>query len=256
VQRLPVFFRYHLESTEPGPVSGSVGLDAVLHDDQGWRYAIPLAPARRFAGRSAVVRGVLDLSRLQNVVAAFERESGEHNSVYHVSLDAHVRARGRLGADALAAAFAPRLALDLDQLRLVVAGGSGLRRSKAETGTRTVTNALHAFGRAVTVVHARRMAVLLGLVGLTLTGVGGLVMLLDAREQEAAAIRRRYADWIVEVVPIDRGGATERRVASMDALARLARQYDRLILHERRGDGDAFLVEDDGVVYTYAVIAR
>jgi hypothetical protein len=42
----------------------------------------------------------------------------------------------------------------------------------------------------------------------------------------------------------------------MDALARLAEQYDRLILHEHRDDGDAFLVEDGGIVFTYAVAAR
>jgi hypothetical protein len=39
----------------------------------------------------------------------------------------------------------------------------------------------------------------------------------------------------------------------MDALARLAQRYERLILHERRDEGDAFLVEDDGVVYAYVV---
>jgi hypothetical protein len=42
----------------------------------------------------------------------------------------------------------------------------------------------------------------------------------------------------------------------MEALARLAEQYDRLILHERRADGDTFLVEDGGIVFTYAVAAR
>jgi hypothetical protein len=81
-------------------------------------------------------------------------------------------------------------------------------------------------------------------------------MLLGGRDHEVAAIRRRYEDWIVEVVPGERPNADERRVASMEALARLAEQYDRLILHERRADGDAFLVEDGGIVFTYAVAAR
>jgi hypothetical protein len=37
----------------------------------------------------------------------------------------------------------------------------------------------------------------------------------------------------------------------MDALVRVAERYDRLILHEQRGDVHAFLVDDGGLVYRY-----
>jgi hypothetical protein len=96
---------------------------------------------------------------------------------------------------------------------------------------------------------------LLGLVGLVLAALGAAVLLTGRASPEVAAIRRRYEDWIVEVVPGEREAKTERRVASMEALARIAERYDRLILHERRDDGDAFLVEDDGLVYVYLVVA-
>jgi hypothetical protein len=256
VHRLPVSFRYRLEATQPGGVSGTLGFDAVLRDDGGWRYTIPLEAARPFTGTSSVARGVLDLDRLQRVIAAFERETGEHNTVYHVSLDAHVRVNGSVADRALDATFAPSLAFDLDQVRLTVAAGSDFRHAQGGAGTRIETTTLHAFGRTVTVARARRLATLLGIAGLVLAAVGGVLMLLDGRDHEVAAIRRRYEDWIVDIVPVERPNVAERRVASMEALARLAEQYDRLILHERRDDGDAFLVEDGGIVFTYAVAAR
>jgi signal peptidase I len=253
VHRLPVSFRYRLETTERHGVSGALGLEAVVRDDAGWRHAIVLAPTRRFTGTSSAAHGVLDLERLQHLIAAFEHETGEHNTLYHVSLNANVRVRGQL-----ATVFTPGLAFDLDAVRLSLAAGDGntLRRSQGGAGVRVVPASLHAFGRTVTVVRARRIATLLGIVALALATAGGTLLLLGGRDHEVAAIRRRYEDWIVDIVPIERPNAAERRVASMEALARLAEQYNRLILHERRADGDTFLVEDDGVVYAYAVAAR
>ena len=256
VHRLPVSFRYRLQATDPGNVAGTLAFSAVLSDDGGWRHTVPLQAARPFAGTSATARGVLDLDRVHQVIAAFEQETGEHNTLYHVSLDARVRVHGTVADRPLAATFAPALALDLDQVRLTVATGSALRRAQGGAGTRDETTTLDALGRTVTVARARGIATVLGIAGLVLAGVGGLLMLLGGRDQEVAAIRRRYEDWIVDVVPGERPNVDERRVASMEALARLAEQYDRLILHERRVDGDAFLVEDGGIVFTYAVAVR
>jgi signal peptidase I len=256
VHRLPVSFRYRLEATQPGHVSGTVALQAVVRDDGGWRYAIPLEPTRPFTGTSTAARGVLDLDRLQRVIAAFEQETGEHNTLYHVGLDAQVRVHGTVADRPLEATFAPSLALNLDQVRLTVATGSAFEHAQGGAGTRSETTTLHAFGRTVAVGRARGIATLLGIAGLGLAGVGGLLMLLGGRDHEVASIRRRYEDWIVDVVPSERPDGAERRVASMESLARLAEQYDRLILHEHRSDGDAFLVEDGGIVFTYAVAAR
>ena len=256
VHRLPVSFRYRLQATRPTGVSGSLGLEAILRDDAGWRYAITLAPLRPFTGPSATARGHLDLDRVQSVIAAFEQETGAHNTLYHVDLGARVRVRGTVDGRPLAASFSPSVALNLDAVQLAPAAGSQLGHAQGGAGTRIEAMQLHALGRTVGVARARRVTTLLGIAGLLLAAVGGLLMLLGGRDHEVTAIRRRYEDWIVDVVPIDRPDVAERRVASIEALARLAEQYDRLILHEHRTDCDAFLVEDDGIVYAYAVAAR
>jgi signal peptidase I len=260
VHRLPVAFAYRLQSTAAGPIAGSASLDAVLRDDEGWVHRIVLAPKHRFTGTATTIRGTLDLRRVEGLIRTFEEQTGVHNTDYHVTLAPHVAVHGTVAARPLATTFAPTLALDLDAYRLAVAvptqpdaAPNSLSQSVGGSGTRIEASSLHALGRTVTVAHARRLATLLGIAGLVLAGVGGLLMLLGRREHEVAAIRRRYEDWIVDVMPDPQRAADERRVPSMDALARLAARYERLILHERRNDADAFLVEDDGVVYAYVV---
>jgi hypothetical protein len=112
---------------------------------------------------------------------------------------------------------------------------------------------VHAFGRTVGVARVRRLAEVLGLVGLVLAGLGGALMLTGRREQEAIRICRKYDDWIVDVLPDPQRALAERRVPSIAALARLAERYERMILHERRDGADAFVVEDGGIVYAYVV---
>jgi hypothetical protein len=114
---------------------------------------------------------------------------------------------------------------------------------------------LRALGRSLPVADARRVATILGVAGLVLAALGGGLTLLGPRGDEATAIRRRYDGWIVDVEARERAAGAERLVTSMDALARLAERYERMILHERRGDRDAFVVEDDGVAYTYVASA-
>lgn len=265
VHRLPVAFAYRLEATRPGALTGTAALDARLSDGQGWSHRIVLAPTQAFTGQTATLHGVLDLARIEEVVAAFERQTGEHNTLYQLSLDAHVQLHGTAASRPISTVFAPSLPFNLDQLRLAVAQpaastdptapppGNPLEQSAGGAGTRVETNSLHAFGRGVTVARARRLATLLGIAGLVLAALGGLLMLVGRRDHEVETIRRKYEDWIVDVMPRERPAGSERRVASMDALARLAEQYDRLILHERRDEGDAFLVEEEGVAYTYFV---
>jgi signal peptidase I len=260
VRRLPVAFSYRLASAQPERLSGTTSLEVVLQDDEGWRRRLVLAPRTPFDGSRAVVRGTLDLPRLRQMIAAFERQTGVHNVVYHVTLHAHVSVHGAVGSQPLATSYAPSLALNLDAYRLApvhptdaTAPLNALSQRQAGPAARVEPATLDAFGRSVAVGGVRRLAEILGAAGLVLTLPAVALTLPGGEGQEVGAIRRRYEDWIVEVLPIERPTLQERRVASMEALARLAEQYDRRILHERREDGDAFLVEEDGIVYAYHV---
>jgi signal peptidase I len=259
VRRLDVAFAYSTRSTAPLALSGSGRLDAVLGDGSGWSRALPLAPSRAFGAGRTTLRGQLDLARLAVLVRRFEEETGEHSTLYKVELRARIELNGTAAGERVHDVFAPALTLDLDQLKLQVErpadGGSGnsLVRAEGAQGTSREPVTVGAFGRRLTVARARQLCLAVAGAGLACLLLGGVLTLLRRRGDEVAAIGRRYGDWIVEIAPGERPIGSERRVATMGALARLAERYERLILHERSERGDAFLVEDDGIVYRYEV---
>lgn len=258
VHRLDVRFSYSTTTKAPAQLLGLGRLDAVLSDGNGWRHRLILQPARSFTDGHAQVQGSLDLEVLSRLLRRFEAQTGEHNTLYKLELIPFVRLRGTVAGRPVRDTFAPALTLDVDELRLQLeqpsTGSSTLNtltRAKGGTGTRTEPLTVGAFGRHVTVVAARRYTRLAAAGSAAILLLGALLFLLARRGDEVVEIRRRYGDWIVDVAPGDRPAGVERRVASMDVLARIAERYERLILHERRDGSDAFVVEDDGIVYVY-----
>jgi signal peptidase I len=257
VHKVTVRFAYRLRSAEPTAVTGIARLDAVLSDGNGWQHRFALAPSRRLRGSHVTVAGALWLPALTNAIRQYETGTGEHFPAYHLELVPHVRVRGVVGGRLVRETFAPPLAYDLDALRLQLAqppagaGSNALVRSRATAGSHMVASTLHLFGRRVSVGSARTLGIVTLGAGLVAALAGALLYFLRRRDDEVAAIERRYGDLIVAVAGGVRPPAPERRVASMDALVRVAERYDRLILHEQRGDVHAFLVDDGGLVYRY-----
>ncbi len=259
VHGLDVAFRYSTSAKAPARLSGTGRLDAVLTDGAGWRRRVVVQPPRRFSGNHVTLHGRLDLAALSTLIRKFEVQTGEHNTLYKLDLVPRVALHGTVAGRPVQDVFAPPLTLDVDELRLQVErpadGGAQntLARAKAGAGTRSEPLTIGAFGGRTTVGHARHLAGLAATGGLAMLLLGGGLLLLGRRGDEVAAIRRRYRDSVVDVASGERPAGIERRVATMDALARIAERYDRLILHEGQEGRDSFLVEDDGIVYRYEV---
>jgi signal peptidase I len=260
VRRLDVAFAYSTRSAAPLQLAGTGRLDAVLGDGSGWSRELPLVSSRPFVAGRTTLHGRLDLQRLAALVRRFEAQTGEHNTLYKVELRARIELAGTAAGKHVHDVFAPALTLDLDQLRLQVErptdGGTGnsLVRTEGAQGTSREAVSVGAFGQRLTVARARTLSGLATAAGLVCLLLGGLLSVRRRRGDEVAQVVRRYGDWIVEIAPGERPAGSERRVASMDALARLAERYERLILHERGERADAFLVEDDGIVYRYELV--
>jgi signal peptidase I len=259
VHKLDVRFGYRLRSPAPVSVTGTAKLDAVLSDGNGWQRRFALAPSRRFRGSHVTLVGTLWLPSLLNAIRQFETGTGEHYTAYHLELGPHVRLRGVVGGRLVRETFAPKLSYDLDALRLQLAhppasaGSNALVRSRATAGSRLAASTLHLFGRRLGVASARRLALVTLGAGLVATLASGAFFLRRRRDDELAAIERRYGDLIVAVAAGVRPQAPERRVATMEALVRIAERYDRLVLHEERDGLHSFLVDDAGLVYRYDV---
>jgi hypothetical protein len=111
---------------------------------------------------------------------------------------------------------------------------------------------LSMLGLHLQVVRARVLAVV-GLVLAVATGATGAVaMLFAGKGDEAAQIRFRYADLLLDVsggVPAQVQGAVE--MARMEDLVKAARQDGRMILHQDHGQFHSYLVTDGQIGYLY-----
>jgi hypothetical protein len=259
VHTLDVRFAYRIRSALPSGFSGSARLDAVLSDGDGWQRRFVITHARRFGGKGVELAGKLDLQSLTDAVHRFEAQTGVHNSVYEVELAPRVHVRGVAGGRLVRDTFAPSLSFDFDDLRLQLARpASGVTpklrvQTKATSGTRTVQSTVALFGVRARVAVARRMSLVIVGSGIVFAVAGGILFRRRRRDGEVAEIARRYGDLIVAVAAGERLPGSERRVSTMEALARIAERYDRLVLHEEQGGCHSFLVDDAGTVYRYDV---
>ncbi len=170
---------------------------------------------------------------------------------------------GSLGSHALKTTYAPKLPFTLNGTTLVVDQGNSdptstsasdpLKPSKNGklTYRATAPNTVSLLVLHPSVTLAREIG--FGLAGLCL--VLGLVLarplLRSGKQNEAARIHALYGAHLIEVRELSLKDGPIAEVASMDALADLAKKYESMVMHIRRDDGDAYLLWDNGMLYRY-----
>jgi signal peptidase I len=253
VKRFDVNFHYGLSALASASVSGKARLDATLTDGHGWNRRLSLAPTERFSGSNTTVSGSVNVDEVMSLIRRFEDLTGDHSTAYQLLVTPHVAVHGIVGDQLVKEAFTPTLTFEVTSSRLRLAGGADgandntLVRTRSGTGTTTRQHSLGSLG-----ISTARRAALIGLpASILLALIGGYLFLVARNNDEVSLIRRRYGAWIIDVAPSTRAAHVERRVESIDALARIAERYERLILHEQRERAHAFLVEDGGLVYRY-----
>jgi signal peptidase len=251
VPSLDVRFDYRLQSDAARSVFGTASLVARVEGDNGWARDVPLAAERAFQGETVRLAGRLDLRGLLALGDRVAAATGTSGDSYLVTLLPRVRLGGTVAEETVSDSFAPPLALRLDRQKLRLEREGGLLRSQPGRGTREEANRLSALGFGLDVSSARLGGLLGGL--LLLLGAGAAWLLLRAGRtgDEPTRIAARVGPWLVDATPQERPDGSVHDLASMDDLVRLAERYERVILHERRGDEHAYLVEEGGVVYRY-----
>jgi hypothetical protein len=181
-----------------------------------------------------------------------------------LTLTPQVLAAGSLDGLPLHTTFAPAIGFSLNQLELqptVAAGGasggqipaSAFSPSAGGTAIGRHSQAMRiSFGLLeVPVATAREIA--LGGIALVACTVGLLLALARPRRRdESAAIRARYGGLIIPVERVwQQPGVAVIDVADIEALVRIAAHYDRSILHELTGYGEAFWVTDESGQFRY-----
>jgi signal peptidase I len=254
VDGLDVAFDYDFEAGAPARVEGSLGVVAVISDATGWRHEIELQPARPFADDDARAEVHLDVREVEAVVAEMAATTGIQGGSPTVAIVPRVTADAQVGGQAVDATFAPELRFSLQPLQLQLLPGDGDADVLAPVAAGSLerstvrTNDLEAFGVGVPVGAARAAAVGLGAPALVVAAAGALV-LRRRLEREDARIELRHGH---RMVPVSGARSDVIEIGSIEDLARIAEQYQGLILHRQTSRGHDYALQVDGVVYRYS----
>ena len=244
-------FQENFVSAKTAQLSCNASFDAFVSDGNGWRRRLSLVPQSQCNASDATLNGHVNLDDLVALTKRFERTTGSHALQYTFQLAPKVHVQGSVDDQPVTEDFDPTLDFKLESDRLVlpsdVAGGTNLDRVRTGNGK---TRAEQSMG-PMKVSEVRHAAIFAVPISLLVALIGGLLFMVVRGNDEVASIRRRYGPWMIDVAPAARSPHLERRVEGMEALARIAERYERLILHEQRGTMHSYLVEDDGVVYRY-----
>jgi signal peptidase I len=259
VPAFSVRFAYRFDSALPHAVRGTEELLAVVAGESGWRHTFVLQPVTPFQGDRFAVQGMIDLGVVEHMIARVLASTGLQGDRFTLSVTPRVQVDGAVGGRSFRDAWAPALRFSLagpelrpelgrqpglDPLRPARAGGVAVRRP--------VPNRFSFLRFRLTVAVARQ-ASLAGLgLGLLALGFGAARLRAQRRRSEADRIRARYGAMMIDArdLGLEEGGRVVR-VTDMESLARLAVQYERLILHQWKGGVDDYVVHVAECTYCY-----
>src|SRR5579862_905916 len=257
-------FSYRFASKAAHALAGRADLLASISASDGWKRTLQLARAQTFSGDHTTVTGTLDLTTLETLVNRVGQLSGVSSGSYTLTVEPQVHVHGAVAGDPIEESFNPTLAflLDSNQLQLQPGSAGGpsssslLSQSSSGSGPVTVANTIALPKLKLPVARARQIALLGGGVALVLL-LAALALARSRRPRsEQEQIEQAYGELIVPVSDTPRGLELPTvTVSSIDALARLADQAGRLILHLTNDEADVYFVEDNGFVYTYQTTA-
>ncbi|HZU79160.1 MAG TPA: signal peptidase I [Acidimicrobiales bacterium] len=265
VDQLDVRAAYALSATghRPSNLSGTMSATASLIGPGGWAATLATTGPVRFTNGKAAVDLPVDLTRIAALESQFATETGNALGTTDVIIATTVRARGRLGGAGLSASFSPQLVMQLSaqELSLISATPVGTppsypqlhATSSGSVGTAATAPAKLAIGgHSLPVGVARVLATLLFVVALACAALlhhrSGRRLRLD----EPQWIRANYRH---ELVPVESTPVDDRRlqveVDGFEALLRLARRYDSMVLEQSVGTEVHYFVESGSTLYRY-----
>jgi signal peptidase I len=265
-------YSYLFSTAAAHSLRGKATLSATVESTNGWRTTLALGAPTYFHGDHALARGALELPTLLALLARVEATTRTRGS-YMLTITPRVSATGVSELVPIHATFSPETKFLLEEAELRPASSGGHTGATAQadisqfssasagsaTGDRPEPTFLSLGFARVSVSSARTIAlVAIAILGCALLATLALLqsilaLLRPLGRDEATSIRARYGRQIVPVARVSQlPGVSVIDVADMESLARIAEHYDRSILHESTGAGDAFWVTDESGQFRYA----
>jgi len=226
---------------------GSISVLAELSTASGWHSTVPLGSHETFSEGDYTGRVALDLKALERRAQAAAAAIG----IPATQVDVAIIPTVTTSDDKV---FAPKLKLALTPLQLTLPGGASSLTVRESTPATSQASApvLSLAGQDLPVSTARVLSVALAIGALLSAALIGLLARISRPATEAAAIRRRYAQILVEVEPMSTPpGRPTVDVVDFATLAKLAGRYELLVLHWSRSGVETFVLQEQGTTYRY-----
>ncbi|HEX4279763.1 MAG TPA: signal peptidase I [Solirubrobacteraceae bacterium] len=271
VHSLDVHIAYKVAGPDPSTLAGTEEVLLHLTGPSGWTRTFVLAPRTRFAGDETGTDVTLNLSRVESLMAEIARLTATPGfGSFALTVQPVVHITGTVSDRPVRASYSPALGFQLQSDELQPTGGSastGNTSSAAATSGQAnytpsqsgsvshpaaQSNAIGVLGVSVDVRLLRWMSLL----GLLLSVAATLYFYLRKRGEpfeESVRIQAQHGHLIVPIIAGEDLGWPPVDVPNIKALVRLAESGQRLILHNRSGDVDTYMVNDEGTVYRYQV---
>ncbi|MFN8051636.1 MAG: signal peptidase I [Acidimicrobiales bacterium] len=252
--------RYRLDAPVLHGVAGSYSIDAKISGVGSWKGYLPLKERTSFIGDSFDATVMLDITKVQAMIAATQAETGLRGDNIVIDLVPHVKIGGFDGDVPITGTYSTPLSLKVTPLDVSLVkdpkGPGNDIGAKEEASYKApverVRN-LSLVGRTMSVERGRTIStagILGGSLWLVIASWG---IARQRRRPEHERIGHRYHAQIVDVahVPPEMDAV---ELNDMVTLSRVAEKSERMILHHAHDDGaHSYLVDDGGVVYRYSV---
>ena len=276
VDQLDVMFDYTLQSDKEATVSGEALVFARVTGASGWKKTVPVAGRTAVADGRAHLEGTLDLRSIRRFVNQVQTITGLPEAEQTVELVGRVAVEGEVASQPMSERFTPVVTFSMSAYQLQVrrlpssdeeiAGGdiaaapedplAFLRHTQpAELAlTHKVGSKVHLLGASVPISSLRQISLIGFLIALGAMFVAWMRLSRPSGEgNEASRISARYGDWLIPVGSMRTESSAMVEVKSIEALARLAELYERMILHEEAHGLHSYYVEQEGTLYCFHV---
>jgi len=259
-------FRYRLSSRPAARLHGVASMVVQVKVPQGLTREFPVAGNRSFEGKAVTLAGTLPLGDIASFVSLATAASGATGGPPSatVTLTPKIDLAGTVGGRSLRTSYEPALSFALSGSTLTLtqdesSAGSGAQAADQLNPSQpgTVDYKVRQLRVVGLFVAHPSSSVAMGVgfgVALLCLGLGFWLarpLMGDETTGESERIRALYASQLLPVRSLRLPDGPVAEVASMSALADLAKQYETKIMHLRGEGGDSYLLWDDGMLYRY-----
>jgi len=254
-------YSYALAAESVQNIHGSLTINAIISDSNGWKRTLILQPDTAFSGSENSASTNINFCTISSIVKAMQEKTGLQHSEYTLSIVPITNIEGEIKGVEFTDVYAPALDFRFNDISFWMTNTRGAGEELVDplfpVSERTLKNqkevpeTISFLGMKLPVAGVRVFASIFFLLS-----TGGFIYLFIimskmSKASKNADIRLRYNPMLVDIQNLTiEPNLSISDVASMQDLARLAERNGNIIFHYLNENGvDTYLVHNENIVY-------